>query len=261
MNILIVDDEAPARTRLRQLLADMGKNYEVIGEAANGWEALKQCSAVAVDLVLLDIRMPGLDGLGTATRLAEHTPPPAVVFITAYEEHALQAFDRQAVDYLLKPVRRERLAIALQRAQSLTRPQLQTLENLISESTSPLAPPVTEGKRQHICISIRGALLKVALDEVYYFRAEQKYVMVRYTQGEVLLEESLKELEEEFPERFVRVHRNALVAREQIEALERIAEGHYQIRLRNCPDRLEVSRRNLADLRRWLRLGMDTLPD
>lgn len=260
MNILIVDDEAPARTRLRQLITDMGKDYEVVGEAANGWEALKQCSALLVDLVLLDIRMPGLDGLGTAARLAERTPPPAVIFVTAYEEHALQAFDRQAVDYLLKPVRRERLAIALQRARSLTRPQLQTLETLISEATTPI-PAATEAKRQHLCVSIRGALLKLALDEIYYFRAEQKYVIARYTQGDVLLEESLKELEEEFPERFVRVHRNALVAREQIEALERITEGHYQIRLRDCPDRLEVSRRNLADLRRWLRLGTDTLPD
>ncbi|MEW7977944.1 MAG: response regulator transcription factor [Candidatus Sedimenticola endophacoides] len=176
MRVLVVDDEAPARARLIRLLESLGPPYEVVGEAANGIEALACCRRLEVELLLLDVRMPGMDGLELAAELGRWQPPPAIIFTTAYSEHALDSFDSQAVDYLLKPVRAERL----ERARSPTRAQLQVL---------------TGADEPHLSYSLGGSLHRLALSEVLYFRAEQKYVVVRHRGGEGLLEETLKSQE------------------------------------------------------------------
>lgn len=243
MNILIVDDEKLGRHLLAQLLEELGPPYTCVAQAASGEEALERCATMAVDLVLMDIRMPGMGGLEAAARLARHDPPPAVVFVTAYEEHALEAFDRNAVDYLLKPVRRERLEAALTRAQALSRVQLQTLDELQGGSSS------------YVYSNYRGGVLRIPVNEIYFFRAEQKYVMARHPGGEALLEESLKTLEQQIGDGFLRIHRNALAAKQYLTGLERRPDGHCQICFKGIDDRLEVSRRHLPDIRRWLKSG------
>jgi two-component system response regulator AlgR len=240
MKILIVDDEAPARAHLRSLLEEIGSSYEVIGEAASGEEVLAACKSKPVDLVLLDIRMPGMDGLTAAARLSDAERPPAVIFTTAFDEHALDAFEKNAIDYLLKPVRRQRLEKALAKVETLTRPQLQILQELRSEE------PV-------VSASFRGGLLRIPLAEIYYFRAEQKYVVARYREGEALLEESLKSLEERFGDRFLRIHRNALAAKSLLAGLQKELDGRTLVSLKGLDERLEVSRRHLAGVRRFLR--------
>jgi two-component system response regulator AlgR len=241
MRILIVDDEAPARERLRRMLDELG-GHEVVGEAGDGASALRQASALNPDLVLLDVRMPGMNGLEVAYHLATLERAPAVVFATAYEEFAVDAFDARAVGYLLKPVRAEKLASALARAQPLDHGAL----GAISRQGGGEA-------RRNVCARVRGELRLIPIEEVAYFRADLKYVTVRHQHGEVLIEESLKALEDEFGERFVRVHRNALVAVAAIEALERDAEGHARVRLRGISETLEVSRREVAAVKDRLR--------
>jgi two-component system response regulator AlgR len=245
MRILIVDDEAPARERLRRLLAELDGDYEIAGEAADGLDALDICGKLEIDLVLLDIYMPGMDGLEAAARLAEREPPPAVVLVTAYPEHALEAFKHRVEDYLVKPVRRERLQDALERARVPTRPQRAAMMDRAQ------APP----RRSRLTARYRGGVQTVPVEAVIYLQAEKKYVTLRFGDGHLLLDESLKSLEEEFPELFVRIHRNALVARSSIAGLEKDADGSTLIRLRGCDERLPVSRRHLAGLRRWLRSG------
>lgn len=240
MKILIVDDEAPARAHLRSLLEEIGSSYEVIGEAASGEEVLAACKSKPVDLVLLDIRMPGMDGLTAAARLADTERPPAVIFTTAFDEHALDAFEKNAIDYLLKPVRRQRLEKALAKAETLTRPQFQVLQELQSEEPM-------------ISASFRGGLQRIPLAEIYYFRAEQKYVVARYREGEALLEESLRSLEERFGDRFLRIHRNALAAKSQLAGLQKELDGRTLVSLKGLDERLEVSRRHLAGVRRFLK--------
>ncbi len=242
MKVLIVDDESLARARLRSIVADLA-DCEPVGEAANGREALQLSARLEPDVVLLDIRMPEMDGLEAARHLARLEQPPAVVFTTAYGDHALAAFEAQAVDYLLKPIRRERLQQALARARRLTRAQLQALE-----AQAPMARA-----RTHLCARYRGELQLVAMDDVIYFQADHKYVTARHRDGELLIEDSLKALEEEFGERFLRVHRNALVARDCIAGLDSEGGGRGQVRLRGCEEKLEVSRRHLPGLRRKLR--------
>jgi two-component system response regulator AlgR len=242
MKIVIVDDEALARQRLASLIEELGAPYRLAGEAANGQEALEQCERVDPDLVLLDIHMPGMDGLETAHRLAERPHPPAVIFTTAYEEHALEAFDTAALDYLLKPVRRERLLAALQRSQRLTRSQLNVIS--VAEEPSP-----------HLSASYRGGVKTLPLDQVIYLRAEAKYVVARHAEGELLLEESLKSLLDRYPEWFLRIHRNALVSRRHLSGLEKDVEGNARAVLRDCDETLEISRRHLAEVRRLLRGG------
>lgn len=241
MRILVVDDEAHARQRLAAMLAELGDAYELAGEAADGEQALAACAAAGVDLVLLDIRMPGLDGLAVARRLAEQPLPPAVVFTTAYDEHAMAAFDSQAVGYLLKPIRREQLQQALHRAARLTRPQLDAL----SRGRADAEP--------HIAATGRGGIVRIPLDQVYFLQADSKYVVVRHRQGEALIEDSLKSLTEKYPGRFLRVHRNALVAPEQVAGLRRTADGRALLRFQEIDDQVEISRRHLAAVRRWLR--------
>lgn len=237
MRLLVADDEAPARARLSRLLMELG--HEVVAEATDGAQALAVCRSRPVDVALLDIRMPGMDGLACAAALAELPEAPGVIFVTAHEEHALAAFEAHAVDYLLKPVRGDRLARALSRAKALSRAQL-----------AALAEP-----RPHLVATYRGGVQRIPIDEVLYLRAEQKYVLARHAGGEALLEDSLRALEERFGDRFVRVHRNALVARDAVAGLAKDASGTCFVRLRGIADQLEVSRRHLPEIRAWVREG------
>jgi two-component system response regulator AlgR len=242
MKVLVVDDEALARERLIALLREL-PDVAVVGEAADGREALTRAAERAPDCVLLDIAMPVLDGLEVARHLSHFELPPAVIFCTAFDAHALAAFEAQAVDYLVKPVRRERLLAALERARRFTGERFQKLE-------AGLPHP---HRRTHICARLRGNLKLVALSDIVYFLAEDKYVIVRHTGGEVLIEESLKTLETEFGDRFVRIHRNCLVATERLSGLKRAADGRMFADVRDAPEPLEVSRRNLPGLRRLVK--------
>ena len=240
MRVVIADDERLARERLRALLAEAG-GVEVVAEAADGDAALHACAEHHPDLVLLDISMPGIDGLEAARHLAGFEPRPAVVFCTAYDAHALSAFEAQAIDYLVKPVRAERLAAALARVRTFSAGRAQQGD---------AAPG---HKRTHLCARLRGSLRLVPVDDVRYLQAEEKYVVVHHARGEDLIEESLKSLEAEFADRFVRIHRNCLVARSEIVELRRASDGHTQAMLRHADHPLEVSRRCVAQLRDTLR--------
>jgi two-component system response regulator AlgR len=241
MKVLIVDDEALARDRLKQLIERLA-GYQVVGEAANGVEALTLTATEYPDVVLMDIRMPKMDGLEAARHLSRLDTPPAVIFTTAYNQHALAAFQASATDYLLKPVRHEHLETALHKARKLNRMQVDALATANQASA-----------RTHISANMRGGLKLVPVEEILCLKAEQKYVNVYYFGGEVLLEESLKTLEEEFAERFLRIHRNALVACAYLEGLEKDAAGHCRVRLRGLGQALEVSRRHLPEVRRRLK--------
>jgi two-component system response regulator AlgR len=243
MRILVVDDEAPARERLRAMLAEI-PDADVIGEAANGQQALDAALRDGPDIVLLDVRMPGLDGLQVAQQLAQMPEPPAVIFTTAFDEYALQAFDTQAVAYLLKPIRSEKLAAALAKAGRLTRPQL---------AQAAQAARFVE-RRTHIAVRHREGTRLVPLSDVLYFYADQKYTTVRHTGGEELIDDSLRWLEDELGAAVVRIHRNTLVMVDRLTAIERDPEGQAFVRLRDCPERLAVSRRMASDLRERFRI-------
>ena len=243
MRILIADDEPLARQRLRDLLAEVG-SHEVVGEAANGREAIELADALSPDAVLLDIAMPVLDGLEAARHMSGFDPAPAVVFCTAYDEHALAAFETRAVDYLVKPIRRERLAEALERARRYS-----------GERAAEVAQAMPQAmKRTHLCARLRGSLRLIPLDEIHYLQAEEKYVVVHHSRGEDLIEDSLKALEVEFGDRFLRIHRNCLVARDELQELKRDGDGHVHVKLRHVEEPLEVSRRCLPQLRQRVRL-------
>jgi len=241
LRVLIVDDEPPARLRLRQLLEAIA-DAVCVGEASSGEEALAVAEEAVPDVVLLDIRMPGLGGLETARRLAAMGEPPAVIFTTAYEQHALEAFEAQASGYLLKPVRQERLVAALERARRPSRAQLAGMKG--GEGAA---------RRAHVSARVRDEVRLIPVADVLYFLAEQKYTTVRHAGGEDLIDDSLRSLEDEFGPAFVRVHRNALVALSQVEALEKDPEGHLWVRLRQGGGRLQVSRRLAAEVQRRLR--------
>lgn len=242
MRILIVDDEAPARRRLRDVLADHAAVLatEVVAEAANGKAALDQLHSAKPDVLLLDIRMPVMDGIETAEHLLTLDVPPAVIFTTAYDDYAIQAFDVNAVDYLLKPIRPERLISALQKAKALGASRIEALKEAIGKA------------RSHLAIGDRGRILLVPVAEIAFLKAELKYVTVRTLEKEYLLEESLIKLEQEFATQFVRIHRNCLLARAFIEGFERVESTHedgeggssgWVARLRGMQERLPVSRR------------------
>ena len=237
MKVVIADDEPLARERLRALLAEH-PGIEVVAEAENGLDALQACAQHRPDMVLLDIAMPGVDGLEAARHLAAFDPRPAVVFCTAYDEHALSAFEAAAIDYLMKPIRAERLAAALERARTFIAGR---------ETQAPAAS--SSQPRTHLCARLRGSLRLIPVDEVHYLQAEEKYVVVHHARGEDLIEESLKSLEEEFGGRFVRIHRNCLVARHELVEIKRVGDGHVQAILRHGKAPLEVSRRCVASLR------------
>jgi two-component system response regulator AlgR len=243
MKVLIVDDELPARQRLAAMLADI-EDCSVAGEAGNGRQAVEMAEALAVDAVLMDIAMPVMDGLEAARHLSHLQPRPAVIFCTAYDEHALAAFEAAAVDYLVKPVRRERLVEALERA----RRQRQA-------ATPGLAGDVAAVQRQrtHLAARLRGNLRLIPIEDVYYLQAEEKYVLVHHARGEDLIEESLKSLELEFADRFLRIHRNCLVANDEFLELKRLPDGQVQAVLRHGKLPLEVSRRCVPALRSRLK--------
>jgi two-component system response regulator AlgR len=244
MNVLIVDDEPLARERLARLVGQLD-GYRVLEPGAgNGEEALALIDSLKPDIVLLDIRMPGLDGLQVAARLCEREAPPAVIFCTAHDEFALEAFQVSAVGYLVKPVRLEALEEALKKAERPNRVQLAALGRPAEDHAAP---------RSHIGARTRKGIDLIPLEQVIYFIADHKYVTLRHEHGEVLLDEPLKALEEEFGPRFVRIHRNALVARDRIERLQRTALGHFQLYLRGLGDEaLTVSRRHVAGVRKLM---------
>lgn len=241
MKIIVVDDEQPARERLSRLIGEL-EGYQVVGEAANGREAIELYTALKPEIMLLDIRMPVMDGLEAAQHLSTDETPPAIIFTTAYSDHALEAFNTHAVGYLLKPVRRETLAASLAAARRSTRAQLQAVNSEMAASKT----------RTHLCIHNRGNLELIPVDEIYYFRAEDKYVVLHHRNGQSLIEDSLVKLEEEFRERFMRVHRNALVAKTEVCGLEQ-SSGGTALKLKHCLERLNVSRRHLPAIRHFLK--------
>ena len=243
LKILIVDDEPLARQRLRSVIEELGGEMAV-SEAGNGEQAIALCQQLQPDVVLLDIRMPGMSGIEVAHHLNKLEAPPAIIFTTAYDDYAIPAFETHAVDYLLKPVRKERLGEALGAARRLTRVQLTELGRGRADSN---------GERQHISARLGGELRLIPIGEIRYLLAEHKYVTVRYTQGTVLIEESLKSLEEEFPDTFLRIHRNALVALRYIAALEKERGGGHHVKLRDVAETLEVSRRHLPSVRKRMK--------
>jgi two-component system response regulator AlgR len=248
MKILIVDDEKPARDRLRQLIGDFDE-YEVVGEAGNGEEAVRLAAETRPDIVLLDIRMPGVDGIEAAHHLNRLDPPPAIVFATAYDEYAIDAFEARAIGYVLKPVRRERLENALEQAARLA-------AGAVAEVA---AASRMEPCRKHVCSMSHGQLKLIPVEDVYYFQADQKYVCVHHAGGRDLIDDSLKSLEEEFADDFVRIHRGAVVAVARIERLEKAPDGKHHVVLRDGSQQpgneLIISRRHLAEVRRRLKGG------
>ena len=243
LRVLIVDDEPLARLRLRTLLQEVQPACEVAGEAADADEALCALQAGGADVVLLDIRMPGPNpasaGLRLAAALKALPQPPAVIFVTAHAEHAVKAFELQALDYLTKPVRKDRLAAALAR---------------VPRAQGVAAEPGNEAPV--LVLADRGRLLRLPLAEVLYFKAEQKYVTVRTATRSYIMDGSLSELETKFAPRFLRIHRNALVARRAVRALEKHydpdeGEG-WAVRLQGLTELLMVSRRQVAAVREEL---------
>ncbi|MBI3043624.1 MAG: response regulator transcription factor [Betaproteobacteria bacterium] len=243
LRVLIVDDEAPARSRMRDLLDECGSEVPLViaGEAASGQAALDLVSREGADVVLLDVRMPGMDGIEVAQHLQQLEHPPAVVFATAYDAYAIRAFEVQAVDYLLKPIRLARLKEALARA---TRPRAEALRGL------------ARAPRTHLATHERGRIHLIPVADVIYLKAELKYVSVRTAAREHLIEESLTKLEEEFGDRFVRVHRNCLVARAAVRGFERAmqsGEAHWEVLLNGVDERIAVSRRQQHVVREFSR--------
>lgn len=240
-SVLIVDDELPARLRLRQLLADIGE-WQVAGEAGHGRQALDLCQQLDPDVVLLDIRMPQMDGIEVARHLASLERPPAVIFTTAYSDYAIQAFEAQAIGYLVKPVRRERLHQALQQAARLNRRGLDAVA----------AAAGAEGRRTHICVRKAKGLRLVPVADILCFQADQKYVTLVLADDEEVSDETLKDLEVEFADQFIRIHRNTLVAVKALQRIETTDDGRAFAWLARRPDPLPISRRLLADVKRRL---------
>jgi len=238
IRILLVDDEAPARDRLRRLLGEL-EGVEVVGEAGDGRAALAAIAEMEPDLLLLDIRMPGMDGMETAKHLATLPDPPRVIFTTAYGEHALEAFEAEAIDYLVKPVRKERLQQALQRLEKRTPAQMMEAARV-------------EGPA-HLTVKKHGRMELLPIDEILYFQADNKYVSAYLAEREELLEETLKQLEEMLGDRVIRIHRNALVTRSALVGMEKDREGVQHATLREIGRGPEISRRLVPEIRRLLK--------
>lgn len=236
LRILIVDDEAPARARLKDLLADCSAELplEIVGEAATARDAVNILATTPADVILLDIRMPEMDGIEFAQHLQKLPQPPAIVFTTAYDAYAIRAFEVHAIDYLLKPIRSARLKDALMRAQSVRTPAAAALREL------------SRGAPAFLSAQERGRIHLIPIDDVIYLKAELKYVTVRTAEREYLIEDALARLEQDHGERFVRLHRNCLVARTAVRGFERgtgEGEGHWVALLEGCDEKIAVSRR------------------
>ena len=242
MKILVVDDEKLARARMRELIEKEGEHL-IVGEAMNGNEAIEKTMELKPECLLMDIRMPVMDGLEAAMHLQSMEIPPAVIFTTAYDQHALEAFEVNAIDYLLKPIRKDRLSAALQKAKQVSTKQLREVSKAQNESSS----------RSHISVHMRGQITLIPVQDIVYFMADNKYVTVRTTSEQHLIEDSLVSLEEEFSERFLRIHRNALVAVDYIRGIEKQPSGRWRVLLREIDDKLDVSRRHTHEVRRWTR--------
>ncbi len=240
-SVLIVDDEPPARSRLRQLLEDIG-DWQIAGEATHGRQALDLCQSLNPDVILLDIRMPQMDGIEVARHLTTLDSGPAVIFTTAYSDYAIQAFEAQAIGYLVKPVRRERLQQALAQAARLTRHGM----NAVAAAAGP------DGRRTHICVRKAKGLRLIPVADILYFQADQKYVTLVLADGEEVTDETLKDLEVEFPEQFIRLHRNTLVARHYLQRIETTEEGRSLAWITHRDQPLPISRRLIADVKRRL---------
>ena len=242
MRVIVVDDEKLARERLTRMVTTLA-GYDVVAEAASGDEAVQKAVQYEPDIVLLDIRMPGSDGIHAGAQLAALANPPAVIFCTAFSEHAIEAIDVNASGYLLKPVRREALAEALANIGRVNKVQRMSVTGLDSSEED-------SRSRTHISAKTRRGIELIPLSEVRFFQADHKYVTVRHDKGEVLIDDTLRDLEDEFGDRLVRIHRNALVMMDHLEALERDSTGHYQVRMRGVEQKLDVSRRHVSGLRR-----------
>ena len=247
LRVLIVDDETPARNRLRDLLSDCNETLPLTlaGEAGNGIQALEWLNQHTADVALLDIKMPGMSGIELAQHMLKLPHPPAIIFTTAYDQFALQAFEVNAVDYLLKPIKQERLAAALAKAKRVT-------------ALPPAVKNIDEKSRQFLSVSERGKVLLVPVKDVLYLKAELKYITLRTAQREYLLEESLTHLEQEFEQVFVRIHRNCLVARAAITGFERHSsdegDSHWEVLLHGIDEHLPISRRQQAIVREFKHL-------
>ena len=233
LNILIADDEAPARNRMRDLLSDI-EDVVVVAEAKNGKEAIDLALQTKPDLMLLDIRMPGMDGIEAAQHAQKIEPKPHIIFTTAFDAYAIKAFDLNAIDYLLKPIRLERLQTAINKAHALKPAQIAALKPL-------------QKTRTHLSIHERGRVLLVPIETIIYLRAELKYITVRTAEREYLIEESLTNLEAEFGERFIRLHRNCLVAPQFIAGYEKRLnqdnEAQWVALLKDINETVTISRR------------------
>ena len=243
MQILIVDDEALARDRLCSMVRELYP-AAAVAVAENGLHALALFDGASPDIVLLDVRMSGMDGLEFAQHIASMPAAPAVVFTTAYPEYALPSFDVDAVDYLLKPIRKERLQAALEKAILVCRAR--------SRQRGDITGP--QG-RVYLNVLVHGNVERVAVHDIYYFKAEQKYVLIGRASGEVLTNESLKSLAQEFATQFIQVHRNALVAVRYVKSLQRCADGGYQVGFNGIAQEIQVSRRHLANVKRRLNIN------
>ena len=243
LRVFIADDEPLARSRMRELIADLDDQIpcEIVGEAQNGFEALARLPGSGAQVLLLDIHMPGMDGLELARHLCSIGDAPAVVFVTAHDRHAVEAFELNALDYLLKPVRVSRLVSALAKARTAGAPERAAIARAAGSA------------RAHISVVERNRIQLVPVREVVYFKADLKYVTMRTREREYLIEEPLVSLESEFAERFLRVHRNCLVAREAISGFERASgsaeEPHWQVVMSGVDERLPVSRRQWQAVR------------
>lgn len=239
LNIVIADDEPPARNRLRELLAEI-PGVTLVGEARHGNEALELAQQLKPHVLLLDIRMPNMDGIEAAAHAQKLPQPPAIIFTTAFDGYAIQAFEMNAVDYLLKPIRQERLAAALHKARVLLPAQVEALKPL-------------QRTRTHFSVNHHGRILLIPVHEVIYLRAELKYVTLRTKEQEYLIEESLIQLEQELAHLFLRLHRNCLVAQSSISGYEKRelnGESGWHAILRDIPDTIAVSRRQYHLLRK-----------
>jgi two-component system response regulator AlgR len=244
LRVVITDDEAPARSRMRDLLQDCAATLpiELVGEAANGRELIELLQERDADLVLLDIRMPEMDGLEAAQHLQKLPEPPKIIFTTAFDAYAVKAFELHAVDYLLKPIRLRRLFDAVSRARAVTPLRLDVLKELTPEA------------RTHLSVQERGRVILVPVPEIVYLRAELKYVSIRTRDRELLLEESLSRLEQEFADTFVRIHRSCLVAKAHLTGFEKAAEdgeGGWMAVLKGVDEKLPVSRRQAHVVREF----------
>lgn len=244
MDVLIVDDEILARQRLVRMVEKI-EDFCVVGEADNAESALQAISQCDPDIVLLDIRMPGKDGLNLAQDISQLEDPPAVIFCTAFDQYALDAFSTNAIGYILKPVKAEQLLQVLEKARNLNKLQRAAAQEKLT--------PTNDNQRSHISAKTRRGVELIALEDIRYFIADHKYVTVYHLGGEHLLDESLKELEEEFGNRFLRIHRNALVSVKHIEAIERTAQGQHQVRLSDTEQKPVVSRRHVGGLKSFMK--------